>query len=101
MSEDKRKHPRIPLDVVVNFSTNAIARSKNLSESGICLIHDEELDINKIQSFSFFIPDTNERIKAFARIKWTKKVSPHLFESGLEFWDIEDDDLAKIKKFLG
>ena len=101
MSEEQRKHPRMPLDVEINFSSNAIARSKNISESGICLIHEQELEINKMQTFSFFLPDTNERIKTLARIKWTRKVSAHLYESGLEFWDAGEHDLEKIRNFLG
>jgi c-di-GMP-binding flagellar brake protein YcgR len=97
--EDKRKFPRLPLDVEVNFQKNAIARSKDISEGGLCIIAEDEYEVNKINTMVFTLP-SGEKIKTMGKIVRARQASEHLFEYGVEFWDIEDEDSKTIKEFF-
>ncbi len=83
----------------VNFSQNAIAQSKDISEGGICLITEEELEKDKIYTLVFKLP-TDVSIKCFGKIVWSKQASEHLFEQGVVFWDIDSSDQKKIQDYF-
>jgi PilZ domain len=100
MKEEKRCLPRLPLDVEVNCSGRAIARSKDISEGGLCLISDEELKMDVYITLLFHIPPNDELVNAYGKVMWYKKVSEHLFETGINFWDIDETDLEKIKTYF-
>ncbi len=100
MDIEKRRIPRLPLDVEVNYSGRAIARSKDISEGGICLISEEELIPEDYITLIFHLPPTDEQIKAYGKVMWSNKVSEHLFETGINFWDIDEMDLEKIKTYF-
>ncbi len=97
--DNKRKCPRLPLDVEVNFSQKAIARSKDISEGGICLITEEELEKDKIYTLVFNLP-TGKPIKCFGKIAWSKQATEHLFEQGALFWEIDSSDKKKIQDYF-
>jgi len=100
MDTEKRQLPRLPLDVEVNYSSRAIARSKDISEGGICLISEEELQTEDYLTLVFHIPPSDEKVEAYGKVMWSKKASEHLFESGINFWDIDETDLEKIRSYF-
>lgn len=100
-AEDKRKSPRLPLDVQVNYQGNAFAKSKDISSGGICLITDEALEEKKIYTLVFSFPGEAERLECFGKVAWTKQASEHMYESGLSFWDIGKDLQKKIDGYFG
>jgi Tfp pilus assembly protein PilZ len=95
-----RKFPRKSLDVVVNCSDNAIARAKDLSKGGIGLITEKPLQAGSFIKLQFVLPNTTEKIGVFGKVVWCKLVSPHLYESGVEFWQIDDLVMNILDKYL-
>ena len=100
MGIDQRRAPRLPLDVRVNYSFDAIAHSKDISEGGICLITEEELAAGKMLNIQFILPENERKIQAIGKIMWCRKATEHYYESGIEFWDIADKDKEAIKRYL-
>ena len=100
MNNEKRKHPRYPLDVKVNSIQYGFATSKDLSEGGICLIAEEPFEVGSMISLSFFLPDDGGEIAAICRVMWNRKVSEHFYENGVRFWDIEDAEMEKLNSFF-
>jgi hypothetical protein len=100
MFEDQRAAPRLPLDVEVNFMERGMARSKDVSEGGICVIAEDEIPQGKIYNLSFVIPSTGERFTAFAKVVWNRKAGDHLYENGLEFWHMDDEAKDILHDYL-
>ena len=97
---EHRKHPRLPLDVQVNLREYAIARSKDISRKGLGLISENPLTVGTIYNLTFHMPDSQEEIKAFGKVRWVNQVSENYHESGIEFWDIDDQDRKKIEAYF-
>lgn len=100
MSEDKRKYPRLPLDVQVNYNENAFARSEDFSEGGICLIIGRSLEEGKILTLSFYLPQSEERLEVYGKVCWSKPETKTLHKNGIEFWNIDDDIKQKLKDYF-
>ena len=100
MSEDRRRFPRIPLDVSVNYDYSAIAHSKDISEGGICLITEKALDEGKMLHLAFSLPERKRPIECFGKVMWSRKAIKYLYQSGVHFWDIKEREQAEIKKIL-
>ncbi len=92
--------PRIPLDVEVNCDGNKFVYSKNISESGIALISDQELAQGQFIRLQFFLPGIKESINAHGKVVRSEAVSENFFEIGVSFWDIEEEDRELLKNFF-
>jgi len=97
--DERRKFPRVEIDVLVNYDINAKARSKDISENGICLITGKALEVGSFLNIVFSI-EKDDEIKAIGKVKWTREVSAKQYENGLEFWHIDKIDENKIKKYV-
>ena len=100
MNEYKRRHPRIPLDVRVNYAFDAFAYSKDISESGICLIAEKDLGEGKMLNLVFYLPERDQPIESFGKVVWAREATEHFYENGVSFWDIVENDRMEIEKFL-
>jgi len=100
MGEEKRRAPRAPLDVRVNFSFNAFAYAKDISEGGICLITESALEMNQILNLSFLLPEREAALQCFGKVTWSRQATEHFHESGISFWDIKDSDRAAIGDYV-
>lgn len=101
MSDERRIHPRLPLDVEVNFKDRGFARSKDISVGGICVICEDELALDTIINLAFTVPETGEKFHAFAKCQWQRPSEQGNFvEHGFEFWHIEDDAQEILENFL-
>jgi len=100
MGVEQRRFPRLPLDVEVDFKDRAIARSKNISKEGICLVSEDRLEEGKILNLRFFLPDTVEPIHAYAKVMWVRDASEHYCEVGLKFWDINEQDEKRLNGYF-
>jgi hypothetical protein len=96
---ENRRHPRKSLDVLVNYKKTQIARSKDISQGGIGLICDEALPVGTFLNLVFFLPN-KEEIKTIGKVKWTRKASASYWESGIEFWQLDDSIKDKLLAFL-
>jgi len=92
MGIEQRKNPRLPLDVEVDYRGRAMARSRNISKEGICLISEDKPEEGRILNLQFHLPGTAEPIHAYAKVMWVREASEHYFEFGLKFWEIDESD---------
>ena len=76
------------------------AHARDISEGGLCLVGKIELKIGKMLDLRFTLPDTTDRIHAFGKVARSKKLSDHLYEMGITFWDIEEKSRAIVTDFL-
>ena len=97
---EKRKAPRLPLDVEVNSTQNALARSKNISEGGLCLISENAMENGKIYNLLFHMPVSEEPVQALGKVVRVEKVSEHFYEYGITFWEIKETDREKIRAYF-
>ena len=100
MESNQRLHPRLALDVRVNFDYDAIAHAQDISEGGICLITESALTADRILRLSFTLPGRPSSIECFGKVMWTKLATEHLHQSGIGFWEIQDPDRAEVQAFL-
>lgn len=100
MSENQRKFPRLPLDVEVDFKGRAMARSKNISKEGICLVSEDKPEKGKILNLSFILPSLDKPVQAYARVMWIQEASEHFWEFGLKFWEIDEEDEKRLNAYF-
>ena len=99
---DKRRHPRLPLDVrmMVRVTTSAVttrlkARSVDISESGLACKLPEELTDGQAVTLEFALPLCPETFKVQAVVRH-RKGSRH----GFEFVKLPPEYRDRIKKVL-
>ena len=98
--EDKRRSPRVPLDVHVNFAFDAIAHTKDISEGGVCIISESKLEVGKFLNLVFRLPDRDLDVQVIGKIMWSKQSSQSYFENGVQFWDISKEAQREIAQYL-
>jgi Tfp pilus assembly protein PilZ len=95
--KNNRKYERINLNTKVRYAIINEGDAKNISEGGICVVTIETLEKDKDMTIIFSLPNSKEdRLKVFGKVKWSKEIAPHVCESGIEFWDVDE----KIKKAI-
>ena len=77
-----------------------IGHSKDLSESGICLVGEQGLPEGKMLDLRFTLPGTEGIIQAFGKVMWSRKASVYLHEAGVTFWQIADNARQALVQFL-
>jgi uncharacterized protein (TIGR02266 family) len=109
--QEKRKFVRLDVRVKVEYqivpSTQDKIRSftKNLSQGGICLFLDSDLEKDTLLDLKLSIPEQSQPILATGKVVWVDSFrvgdseGDHL-EAGIEFVDIFDEDRAKIAKYV-
>jgi c-di-GMP-binding flagellar brake protein YcgR len=76
------------------------AHARDISEGGICLVGKEQLKDGKMLDLRFSLPGTEDRIHAFGKVARSRKLSEHLYEMGVVFWEIEEQSRSAITQFL-
>lgn len=100
MNEERRKYPRVPLDVRVKADRESFGHTKDISEGGVCLLSENALEKGKIVKLTFLLPGGETEIQASGKVEWSREVSDHFYESGLSFWDTEDEAKEGIRRFF-
>jgi c-di-GMP-binding flagellar brake protein YcgR len=113
--EDKRKFPRLNLDVEVNYSLLQqeegelfTTASKNISYGGICFIAFEKPKIDSLLELRFSFPTTGFKkfIIAKGKVSWVKELDfsglreRRIYEVGVEFIEMNGPDREKIKEYI-
>ena len=94
-----RKILKVEINCLVNFGKDSIAGlSYNISKGGICLISKKPLHTGSTVDLDFTIP-FNQRIVAVAEVKWNKELEKNRFSNGLQFMNIKEEDLQKLKEY--
>lgn len=113
MEQDKRKFPRLSVNVEVNYVVAGeeapeyfTTASKNLSTGGVCIVVFEKMDTGTLLDLRFSVPELNKFIIAKGRVVWIRELSIQGkttdagFEAGIEFVTISEEDRRKIEEFV-
>lgn len=102
MGEKKiiERAPRLSLDVEVNCVGKGIAHSKNISKTGILLITDTPMTVGNYIQMKFILPDSDQEINAHGKVVRTGSVTENYYESGINFWRIDEDDKELLDMFF-
>ncbi|MBM4017364.1 MAG: PilZ domain-containing protein [Planctomycetes bacterium] len=95
---EQRGSPRITTRITVE----AIGPTLNISAGGMCVLMADPLREGTKPNLAFTLPDDPQPIACRGRIVWCRpsKIDPELFEVGLSFAEISDEDRARIVTFV-
>ena len=105
--KEKRRRPRIDsvnliayacLDENDNVVNQGMGRTLNVSELGILIETYFELESQNVLLIDIGIEDDLVDIKG--RVIHTKSNDERKYESGIEFIEIDEDSLARLKKYI-
>lgn len=105
--EEKRKHSRIDSMHLLNYiyfdenedeATQGMGRTLNVSESGILLETHNPIDSKHIVSLTIGFEEEMVDIKG--RVVYTKKNINGMFESGIEFFDVDDNAQLVLRQYI-
>jgi c-di-GMP-binding flagellar brake protein YcgR len=108
---ERRRHPRFNIDLPVEYylipsRSGGSGQAINVSEGGLLVYLTEKVEIGQHLQLKLFFPSGFElkTIEMVVEVVW---VDIHLgkdwgdFRSGLRFIDISQDNLNRLKTFLG
>lgn len=104
---DKRKFPRASYKCRVNIKKGGASSAfnsvtENLGVGGICVVLDKQLDIFENVDLELALDDKTPPIKSKGSVVWVVRRSsfdknvPSRYDTGIEFIDIKDEDVARI-----
>ncbi|MEA3384877.1 MAG: PilZ domain-containing protein [Thermodesulfobacteriota bacterium] len=99
MGIDRRKHPRIPIQLIVQYSDQRLFFTEftiNLSLGGICIEASKQIEPETMLTVSF---STQPAIKAKAIVVWSKK-SKFKYEIGIRFSGLPQDKKSQISDIM-
>jgi Tfp pilus assembly protein PilZ len=80
----------------------AIGPTLNLSAGGMCVLMADPMREGTKPTLTFTLPDDPEPVVCRGRIIWCRpsKIDPDLFEVGLSFAEIDDEDRNRVEIFV-
>ncbi len=95
---EKRGHPRITTRITIQ----SIGPTMNISAGGMCVLTADPLREGLLPEVSFELPDQAQPVVCKARIAWcrTSRIDPELYEVGLAFTEISDEDRKRVMNFV-
>jgi hypothetical protein len=101
---ERRRFPRVMTPVFYRVPRILTAKHPvlNLSLVGVRIYSDERLDVGERLDLEFFLPE-GTTVEAMGRVVWIKEMSPGeeaLYDVGLEFVELSEDTLEKLKTVL-
>lgn len=106
-NEEKRKHFRIDSLHLLNYvyfdendeeATQGMGRTLNVSESGILLETHNAIDVQTIISLTIGFEEEVVDIKG--RTIYSNKNTQNMFESGIEFFDVDKEALKILRQYI-
>ena len=96
--QEKRKFLRLNVYHLVKYRLTsqrewqtAIASIRDISAGGVCLRTEEKIAKDSILQININFPKLSSPLSCLAKVVWVKKISKaNRFETGLEFFEIED-----------
>jgi c-di-GMP-binding flagellar brake protein YcgR len=110
MTSEKRRHPRIMVDLPVKYSrTNLFfkyARVVNASQGGLLVYLPEEIGVGQRLALKLFYPSRSDfdTFETFVQVVWKdvhlKKDWTWDYRTGVRFIDASQEHVTKLKNFL-
>lgn len=107
---ERRRFIRLKKPLVIKYShigelkNDEAFTGENISAGGICVIIKEPLTLGAPLNLRVYLPDNTLPIKIKGKVAWSKQVfdkaGQKLFETGIEFVEINDLDFKKIAKYV-
>ncbi len=118
LSFDKRKHPRLKVQVPVEFKvvnqsevTQLLEQrkliksgdSKDLSAAGLFLVSEHALAKGDIVRLDVHLPNEPRPVRAFSEVVWCSDegLSAGKHGSGIFFMALKDEDRERMGRFIG
>lgn len=105
--EEKRKYLRLnnALEIeytMPNSDKKYSATTKDISAVGLRISTPQKLEEGSIIEVTLKLPNTQSAVHVSGHVAWSKKPTPEdkLFESGVEFSKIEEDNKNTFLKYL-
>ncbi len=108
---ERRRHPRFPVDLPVDYTLVVNGKADvgsvaNASEGGLMVLLNErmELGTSMIVFVPFILDSESTGIKAMCRVVWKHLEAASgvsRYQYGLQFTDISQDDVLKLRKLGG
>jgi len=95
LGEERRQAQRFLIDVCINYSVNAKARTRNITEAGMSLFTEHPIAEKQIIFLSIPLP-AGDAISLHGKAIWNKQVKKDLFENGIVFWNIDEIEKRKL-----
>ncbi|MBU1076330.1 MAG: PilZ domain-containing protein [Spirochaetes bacterium] len=74
--------------------------TKNISVNGVLLVVPEKREIGQKIMMKFNLPGSEDELMARGKIVWAKSFTSDAIDIGVEFLNIRDADVKKIKEYI-
>jgi uncharacterized protein (TIGR02266 family) len=105
-SDDRRRHPRVPVGIIVRIESPDGARrfySKDISAGGVFLLAEDPLLEETRVELEMYLPLVNSPVRAKGEVVWKQRQGPSGF--AIQFTDISDAarDLIRwvVDRYMG
>jgi Tfp pilus assembly protein PilZ len=95
---EQRSTPRITTRITVE----CVGPTLNISPGGMCVLTADPMREGTQPTLMFNLPDDPVAVRCRARIVWCRasRVDPELYEVGLAFTEISDEDRRRLMDFV-
>ena len=113
LTSERRKHPRVNIDLPIKYSRVNLffryGRAVNVSEGGLLVYLPEEMGIGQRLALKLFFPSPFHSefntLETPAQVVWMdvhlRKDRAWDYQTGVRFVDLSQENLNKLKNFLG
>jgi c-di-GMP-binding flagellar brake protein YcgR len=95
---ENRSQPRITTRITVE----SVGPTVNISAGGMCVLMADPMREGLTPTITFELPDEPKPVVAKARIVWcrTSRIDPELYEVGLTFTELSDENRRRVLEFV-
>jgi len=95
---ENRSQPRITTRITVE----SVGPTVNISAGGMCVLMADPMREGLTPTITFELPDDPKPVVAKARIVWcrTSRIDPELYEVGLTFTEMSDENRRRVLEFV-
>lgn len=95
---ENRSQPRITTRITVE----SVGPTVNISAGGMCVLMADPMREGLTPTITFELPDCQKPVVAKARIVWcrTSRIDPELYEVGLTFTEMSDENHRRVLEFV-
>jgi c-di-GMP-binding flagellar brake protein YcgR len=95
---ENRSQPRITTRITVE----SVGPTVNISAGGMCVLMADPMREGLTPTITFELPDDPKPVVAKARIVWcrTSRIDPELYEVGLTFTELSDENRRRVLEFV-
>jgi len=104
LKTERRRYPRVMAPVFYRGQKHLSPKRRvsNLSLGGVRIFSDEWLGVGEKLALEFFLPD-GSTVEAITKVAWIKEMPEEgeaVYDVGMEFLELSEDDMNKLKKVL-